>query len=78
MDKTSFLLHLDEILGLAPGTLAGNEELEGLESWDSMAVLGFLTFARERSARVLAPKDIRRCCTVDDLYAVATAEGNWQ
>jgi len=76
MDKKGFRLQLDEILGLAPGTLVGNEELLSLESWDSMAVLSFLVFVREQYATVLSPKDIQRCRAVGDLYSLVTAEGS--
>ena len=35
----TFLLEIDEILGLRAGTLRGDEKLEDLQNWDSTALI---------------------------------------
>ena len=67
MIANEFYLKLDEMLDLPPGTLKGSEELEGLEGWDSVAVITFIALADSEYGVVLPPKEIAACRTVSTL-----------
>jgi acyl carrier protein len=67
MNETDFYLKLDEILELEPGTIRGGEELNGLEAWDSVAVLSFIALADSEYGVALPPKEIAECRTTGDL-----------
>ena len=75
MTKREMLGLLDELLELEPGTLTGNEELGGLENWDSLAVMGFIQLADERCGRRLTGQAITSCRSVNDLVALLGGDG---
>jgi acyl carrier protein len=67
MHPGEFYLKLDEILDLPPGTLKGDESLEELEGWDSVAVITFIAMADSEFGAMLPPKEIAMCSNVSDL-----------
>ena len=67
MDRIQFLGLMDELLELDTGTLRGNESLEGLENWNSLAVIGFMALANEHNGIIVSPRSISQCKTVNDL-----------
>ena len=67
MEKNEFLKLLDDLIELDPGTITGEETLESLESWDSLAVMGFIALVDEKFEITLSPKRIAASETVDDL-----------
>lgn len=67
MEKKAFLLHLDSMLELTAGTLNGNEKLNDLVSWDSLAVLGFIALVDKELDMSVSPDEINRAGTVNDL-----------
>ena len=71
MDRTEFLLVIDELLEVDPGTLKGTERLDELESWNSLAVIGFMAIVSERFGTIVQPKKISACTTVEDLVILA-------
>ncbi|MBP2230502.1 acyl carrier protein [Azospirillum agricola] len=71
MDRKEFLLALDETLELEPGTLTGDETLESLEAWDSLAVISFIALVDERLNIVVEGEKLARAKTVSDLLALA-------
>ncbi|SMH45495.1 phosphopantetheine-binding protein [Azospirillum agricola] len=71
MDRKEFLLALDETLELEPGTLTGDETLESLEAWDSLAVISFIALVDERLNLVVEGEKLARAKTVSDLLALA-------
>ncbi len=71
MDRTEFLLALDEMLELDEGTLTGDEELESLEGWDSLAVISFIALVDEKVGVVVEGERLARAKTVGDLLAIA-------
>jgi acyl carrier protein len=71
MDRDNFLLEIDEILGLHPGTLQGDEKLEELENWDSTALIGIIVLAESASDRHISPDQVANCLTVADLLKLA-------
>ena len=70
MNKHDFLLSLHELLELEPYTLTGAEALEGLEVWDSLAVISFIAMVDEQFGITLSAERLRACQTVDDLAAL--------
>jgi hypothetical protein len=74
MTRAEFLQSLDELLELPPGSLQGDEKLEGLEQWNSMAMIGFMALADSNNGVTLSPRQIVTCSTVSDLVALAKVE----
>lgn len=74
MNKRDFLLCLDEMLELAPGSLAGDEKLEALESWDSLAVISFIALVDERFGIVVEGRRLAQARTIDDLLALVDSK----
>lgn len=70
MNKKTVLLALDELLEYDPGTLEGNEQLEGLDGWDSLAVIGLIAIADEQFNIALSPADIQKAETINDVVAL--------
>lgn len=71
MDRKDFLLALDEMLELDAGTLTGDEELESLDGWDSLAVISFIALVDETLGIVVEGEKLAKARTVADLLAVA-------
>lgn len=67
MNKAEFLLAIDELLELDPGTLKGNEKLDSFENWDSLAVISLIALADEKLNVVVGSEAIADAKTVDDL-----------
>ena len=65
-NKPEFIEAIDELLELPSGTLKGPEQLEDLEGWNSIAMLGFISLADRNGVRV-SPRDIARATTVAEL-----------
>ena len=75
MSRDAFLLEIDEILGLRPGTLQGDEKLEELQNWDSTALIGVIVLAESASDRHISPDQVVSCSTVADLLRLAGVDG---
>jgi acyl carrier protein len=71
MNRSQFLRQLDELLELEPGTLKGDEPLEGLEAWGSLALLGYMATVNENYGVIVSPAQVSSCSTVNDLVALA-------
>lgn len=71
MDRKDFLLALDETLELDPGTLTGDETLDSLDSWDSLAVISFIALVDEKLEIVVEGEKLAQAKTVNDLLALA-------
>jgi acyl carrier protein len=65
--RNEFLLLLDELLELEPGTVKGSETLDSFESWNSLAVISFMALVDEHFGISLQPRQIAACTTVADL-----------
>jgi len=76
MTRPEFLLEMDELLGLRPGTIRGPEKLDELENWDSTALVSFVVIAEANSGVRISPQEIVNCSTVADLLQLARVEGN--
>lgn len=75
MNRQEFLKQLDEILGLKPGTLRGDEKLEDLKNWDSTALISLIVVAESNNNVPIAPDQVVGCSTVADLLRLAQVEG---
>jgi acyl carrier protein len=71
MSTAEFLAKVDEILELPSGTLKGEEKLEDLENWDSVAMVSFIALVDERNGARLNVKQLGACETVNDLLKLA-------
>lgn len=70
MTLTSFCHLLDELFEVDEGTIKGNESLEALHAWDSLAILSFMALADEKFGVTLEPRALVACKTVPDLIAL--------
>lgn len=70
MERNEFLLSLDELLELKPGTVKGSESLDSFEGWDSLAVISFMALVDEHFGVSLQPRKLAECKTVADLMAL--------
>jgi acyl carrier protein len=71
MTREEFLLQIDEILDLSPGTLKGHEKLEDLKNWDSTALISLIALADVNNGVPIAPDQVVACTTVADLLRLA-------
>jgi len=67
MNKIQFLGELERLLELNPRTINGDEKLAEIDSWDSLAVLGFIALVDQKFNIVIAPEKINQAVTIDDL-----------
>jgi acyl carrier protein len=74
MTRDKFLLEMDEILGLPAGTLRGDEKLEELETWDSIALINLTVLAETQNNASITPEQVVTCTTVADLLRLAGVE----
>ena len=74
MTRDEFLLNMDEILALPPGTLRGDEKLEDLENWDSTTLISLIVLAESESNISITPDQVATCVTVADLLRLARIE----
>jgi acyl carrier protein len=74
MTRKEFLMALDEILELAPGTLQGPENLEDFPLWDSTSMISFIALGDSNNNVKIAPRELGSCETVDHLLRVAKVE----
>jgi acyl carrier protein len=75
MSRKEFLLQIDEILDLKPGTLQGHERLEDLRNWDSTALISLIVVAEDNNGVAIAPEEVVGCSTVADLLRLARVDG---
>ena len=70
MDQNAFLRNLETIFELKTGTLKGYERLSNIETWDSLAILGFIAMADKIYSATVKGEDVAGCKTVEDLAAL--------
>jgi acyl carrier protein len=70
MDKSEFLMLLDEIIEAAPGTLKETDLLADVDGWDSLAVMGLIAVVDETFGITLVPEKIAGSKTVADIVAL--------
>jgi acyl carrier protein len=70
MTRSEFLRLLEGQLEIPEGSLNENQNLAGLDSWDSMAALLFIALADERLGVPVVGNDIANSKTISDLLAL--------
>jgi acyl carrier protein len=73
--RQQFLVELDEVLGLRPGTLRGDERLDELPNWDSTALIVLIAMAESTNNIRISPEQVVGCSTVADLLRLAMLDG---
>jgi hypothetical protein len=74
MTRSEFLLEIDDILGLPPGTLRGNEKLDELQNWDSTSLISLISLAETNNGVSLSLQGVVDCSTVGDLLRLARVD----
>ena len=74
MTREEFLIEMDALLELDPGTLQGSEKLEELDQWTSLTIVSFMALADSNNGAKISPRDIGKCITVSDLLQLAKVE----
>jgi len=74
MTRSEFLLEMDDILGLPPGTLRGNEKLDELQNWDSTSLISLISLAETNNGVSLSLQRVVDCSTVGDLLQLAQVD----
>ncbi len=74
MTKPEFLSAMDNVLELPDHTLTGSEQLDDLENWNSLAMIGYIALADSNNGVKLSPRQIRDCNSIDDLRRLAGIE----
>jgi len=74
MTRSEFLLEMDDILGLAPGSLQGNEKLDELQNWDSTSLISLISLAETNNGVNLSLQGVVDCSTVGDLLRLAQVD----
>lgn len=73
MNRQEFLNSLEEILELDTNTLKGDEALQDLEQWDSLAFLSVIAMADEHFNIVIQGDKLEKVKTVEDLVDLVKA-----
>ncbi|CAK8723192.1 MAG: acyl carrier protein [Candidatus Electronema aureum] len=70
MNKQEFIVLLEGVVEAEPGTITGNETIESIPGWDSLAIVSFIAMIDESLGITLSPKKIADAKSVDDLVAL--------
>jgi acyl carrier protein len=71
VNRQEFLNRLAEVLEMPEGSLTAEQPLADLKSWDSMAVLAFISMLDETLGVHVPAAALAQCKTVADLVALA-------
>jgi acyl carrier protein len=70
MNLSDFYRLLDELLEHAPGTIKGDEALDSLPRWDSLALMSFIALLDQHFGLIVPASRIAECKKVGDLAAL--------
>jgi len=70
LTKKELVQMLEEIVEADPDTLTGEELIEDLEGWDSLAVVNFIALVDENFGITLSPEKIMNSKTVNELVSL--------
>ena len=74
MRRKDFLLSMDKLVELPRGTLQGDEKLNDLEQWNSLAIISFIALVDSNNRVKVSLGQIMSSVTVSDLLNVAQVE----
>jgi acyl carrier protein len=69
MTKAEIYAELERIMKVQPGTISGDETIERIGVWDSLAIVEFIAFADGLDLSI-NPESVDRCATIPDLLAL--------
>ena len=69
MTKTEFLACVENLVDAKPGSLHLNDTIEDIENFDSMTVLGLISFA-ESEGLSFSMEDFGDVASLADIYAI--------
>ena len=72
MDVADFLVQLDQLFELDPGTLNLTSVLDDIPGWSSLTFLGLIALVDEEYNVALKPRQLLKCATVGDLVSVVS------
>ena len=67
MDAKEFVVEIENLLEVDPGSLTMDTNIKTHEKWDSLAFVSFLAVADSTFGVKVAPDDLRKAVTVADL-----------
>lgn len=67
MTEEIFLEKMIEILDVE-GELTMDTQLDDIEEWDSLSVIGYVAMANASCNKTIAPADVRKADTIRDLF----------
>lgn len=67
MTKAEFCAELESMLEMESGTIKGDEPLNDLPGWDSMAIISFIALADSKLGVLVSPAALASSRTVGDL-----------
>ena len=70
MTTSEFMLQLDSVFELAPGTLRPDTILRDIETFDSLKFLELIALADEQFHVDLNPEQMHKCRTIEDLLSL--------
>ena len=70
MQAEAFLREIELAVELPSGSLAGDEQLEDLPEWDSLAVISFIALVDEKLGLAVDGEKLANAQTVGDLLAL--------
>jgi acyl carrier protein len=70
MQAEAFLREIELALELPMGSLEGDEQLEDLPEWDSLAVISFIALVDEKLGLAVDGEKLANAQTVGDLLAL--------
>lgn len=72
MNAQQFLDKITEILEIDRGTLKGDEDLDSLDNWDSLAVISFIAMADEELGMIVDAEKLADAKSVKDLLSLVS------
>ena len=70
MNRQEFLRAIEELIDMDPGTLNGDEVLDSLGGWDSLAVISFIALVDESLGMILEGDKLADASTMAELMAM--------
>lgn len=74
MNTQQFLDQICDVLELEAGSLKGDEALDSLDNWDSLAVISFIALADEALGVIVDAEKLASAQTVRDLLDLVSGQ----
>ncbi len=74
MNVQQFLDKICDVLELEAGSLKGDEALDSLDNWDSLAVISFIALADEALGVIVDAEKLAHAQTVHDLLDLVSGQ----